>query len=225
MNDCPNAEIRDQLPDLLHDRLDVSMRAAVMAHVDACVDCRAELELLRGVHGLLVARTPRVDVNYVVNALPKPSASRHALPSRLTPRRRVWSDWRIAAAVTVLAVGGGSFALLRQGVTPTADTVLAQTSSIGSANTPSRDSITAATPSRVADASAAPSGSTSVARGHATSADEQAGLATTARLADLNERQLQALLDQIDQLRAVPITEPEPVTLRVNNKGTSPEGA
>lgn len=225
MNDCPNAEIRDQLPDLLHDRLDVSMRAAVMAHVDACVDCRAELELLRGVHGLLVARTPRVDVNYVVNALPKPSASTHALPSRLTPRRRVWSDWRIAAAVTVLAVGGGSFALLRQGVTPTADTVLAQTSSIGSANTPPRDSITAATPSRVADASAAPSGSTSVARGNATSADEQAGLASTARLADLNERQLQALLDQIDQLQAVPITEPEPVTLRVNNKSTSPEGA
>jgi hypothetical protein len=225
MNDCPNAEIRDQLPDLLHDRLDVSLRAAVMAHVDACVDCRAELELLRGVRGLLVARTPRVDINYVVNALPKPSAATHALPSRLTPRRRVWSDWRIAAAVTVLAVGGGSFALLRQGVNPsTADTVLAQASSIGSANTSSRDSVTAAAPSRVADASAAPSGSTSVARGTTTSADEQAGLATTARLADLNERQLQALLDQIDQLQAVPITEPEPVTLRVN-KSSSPEGA
>ena len=229
MNDCPNAEIRDQLPDLLHDRLDVSMRAAVMAHVDACVDCRAELDLLRSVHGMLMARTPRVDINYVVNALPKPMAATRAQPARLAPRRRVWSDWRIAAAVTVLAVGGGSFALLRQGVNPpTADTMLAQTSPIGSAATPSRDSVTVPTPSRVADASSAsvaPSGSTSVARGATTSADEQAGLATTARLADLNERQLQALLDQIDQLQAVPITEPEPVTLRVNNKSTSPEGA
>ena len=226
MNDCPNADIRDQLPDLLHERLDVSMRAAVMAHVDACVDCRAELELLRSVHEMLVSRTPRVDINYVVNALPKPMAATRAQPARLAPRRRVWSDWRIAAAVTVLAVGGGSFALLRQGVNPpTADTMLAQTSPVGSAATPSRDSVTVATPSRVADASSAPSGSTSVARGAAASADEQAGLATTARLADLNERQLQALLDQIDQLQAVPITEPEPVTLRVNNKSTSPEGA
>src|SRR5690349_415195 len=110
MNDCPNAEIRDQLPDLLHDRLDVSVRAAVMAHVDGCVDCRSELELLRGVQGMLAAQTPRVDVNYVVNALPK----RAPQTARVTPRRRVWSDWRIAAAITVLAVGSGSFAVLRQ---------------------------------------------------------------------------------------------------------------
>ena len=110
MNDCPNAEIRDQLPDLLHDRLDVSMRAAVMAHVDECVDCRSELELLRGVHGMLTAQTPRVDINYVVNALPK----RAPQALRVVPRRRAWADWRIAAAVTVLAIGSGSFAVLRQ---------------------------------------------------------------------------------------------------------------
>ena len=36
MNDCPNAEIRDRLPDLLHDRLDPSARAAVTAHVATC---------------------------------------------------------------------------------------------------------------------------------------------------------------------------------------------
>ena len=101
MNDCPNADIRDQLPDLLHERLDVSMRAAVMAHVDACGDCRAELELLRVVHGMFVSQTPRVDIHYVVNALPK-SAAR---PVPVAPRHRVWSDWRIAAAITVLAVG------------------------------------------------------------------------------------------------------------------------
>ena len=56
------------------------------------------------------------------------------------------------------------------------------------------------------------------------SADDQTGLATTARLADLNERELKALLSEIDQLQAVPITEPEPVTIRVNSKGSSPEG-
>lgn len=210
MNDCPNADIRDQLPDLLHERLDVSVRAAVMAHVDSCVDCRAELELLRGVHGMLVSRTPRVDVNYIVNALPK----RAARPVRLAPRRRVWSDWRIAAAVTVMAVGGGSFALLRQGTTPMpADSVVAQAPTVDHANAPSRDSSAPTAPAvGAADVSVA-------------SADDRAGLATTAHLSDLNERELQTLLDQIDQLQAVPITEPEPVTIRVDTKRSSPEGA
>jgi hypothetical protein len=47
MIDCPNAEMRDRLPDLLHERLDASTRAAVMAHVESCAACRAELSLLR----------------------------------------------------------------------------------------------------------------------------------------------------------------------------------
>lgn len=207
MNDCPNADIRDRLPDLLHERLDVSMRAAVMAHVDGCVDCRAELELLRGVHGMLMSQTPRVDIDYVVKALPK----RAARPVRVAPRRRVWSDWRIAAAVTVLAVGGGSFAVLRQ------DTAVPDSARVSSAlGQPNRgaaaetDSNTRPTANVVAPAE------DQIAPG---------GLATTARLADLDERQLQALLDQIDQLQAVPIAEPEPVTIRVDGKGSSPEGA
>mgnify|MGYP001149706736 CR=1 FL=1 len=33
MNDCPNAEMRDLLPDLLHDRLPVDVRGEVTAHV------------------------------------------------------------------------------------------------------------------------------------------------------------------------------------------------
>ena len=224
MNDCPNAEIRDQLPDLLHDRLDVSMRAAVMAHVGECVDCRSELELLRGVHGMLTAQTPRVDINYVVSALPK----RAPQALRVVPRRRAWSDWRIAAAVTVLAIGGGSFAVLRQSGTTSSVTApplvsQANPASVDSTNggtTRAADSVV-----RVADnAHQTQATSTDVSM----SGDEQtasAGLATTARLADLNERQLQALLDQIDQLQAVPITEPEPVTIRVRNQSSSPEGA
>jgi hypothetical protein len=224
MNDCPNAEIRDQLPDLLHDRLDVSMRAAVMAHVGECVDCRSELELLRGVHGMLTAQTPRVDINYVVSALPK----RAPQALRVVPRRRAWSDWRIAAAVTVLAIGGGSFAVLRQSGTTSSVTApplvsQANPASVDSTNggtTRAADSVV-----RVADnARQTQATPTDVSM----SGDEQtasAGLATTARLADLNERQLQALLDQIDQLQAVPITEPEPVTIRVRNQSSSPEGA
>src|SRR4051812_30226413 len=104
MNDCPNAEIRDRLPDLLHDRLDESERAVVNAHVGTCADCSGELELLRGMHGMLTARAPHIDVASVVAALPKAPA-RHARPMR---PRRSWSDWRIAAAITMVVAGGSS---------------------------------------------------------------------------------------------------------------------
>ena len=76
MNDCSNAEIRDRLPDLLHERLDASARAVVIAHVSGCVDCRDELELLRSVHTTLIAQTPRVDMAYIIGALPKAPAAR-----------------------------------------------------------------------------------------------------------------------------------------------------
>jgi len=217
MNDCPNADIRDQLPDLLHERLDVSMRASVMAHVDTCADCRAELELLRGIHGMLVSRTPRVDVSYVVQALP----TRAAQPAPVARRRPAWSDWRIAAAVTVLAVGGGSFAVLRQSSSPgPLDTMFAAPPTAQGTAAPIKDSSILA-----ARADTMPEGRASAPQHVVASNDEQPGLATTARLADLNERQLQTLLDQIDQLQAVPITEPEPVTIKIDSKRSSPEGA
>lgn len=220
MNDCPNADIRDQLPDLLHDRLDVSVRAAVMAHVDACVDCRSELELLRGIHGMFVSQTPRVDVDAVVRALP----TRVAKPVRVAPRRRVWTDWRIAAAVTVLAVGGGSFAVIRQSGIPTAaDSGFVSAPSTGDSGQPATD--TSAPQGTRAATGGAALAAISSPQSTAASADDRNGLGTTAHLADLNERQLQALLDQIDQLQAVPITEPEPVTIRIDNKHSSPEGA
>jgi hypothetical protein len=211
MNDCPNAEIRDRLPDLLHDRLDVSMRAAVMAHVDDCVDCRAELELLKGVRGVMVAQTPRVDINYVVNALPK----QYAKATRVAPRRRTWADWRVAAAVTVLAVGGGSLAVMnsdRSGAVPvTRDTsrLIGQSANLPPVATPSSGtSQSAESPRQVVASADEGSGSTALA---------------AAGLSDLSERELQGLLDDIDRLQAVPIADPQPITIRVES--SSPEGA
>lgn len=212
MNDCPNAEIRDRLPDLLHDRLDVSTRAAVLAHVDDCVDCRAELELLKGVRGVMIAQTPRVDINYVVNALPK----QYAKTPRVAPRRRTWADWRVAAAVTVLAVGGGSVAVMNYGrsgavpVTRDSSQLIDQSVIAPAVTTPSGDTSRSreSTPQIVASADEATSAST---------------LATAAGLNDLSERELQGLLDEIDQMQAVPITDPQPVTIRV--PAASPEGA
>src|SRR5437868_2070019 len=105
MNDCSNAEIRDRLPDLLHDRLDARVRAEVAAHVAGCADCQAELKLLRSARAMFIAQAPRVDVGRIVQAL----------PTRAQTRRRSWVNWRVAAAVTFLVVGGGSVAVMSRG--------------------------------------------------------------------------------------------------------------
>lgn len=218
MNDCQNAAIRDRLPELLHDRLDPVARTAVLAHVDGCGDCRSELELLRGVQTMLIARTPRVDIQYVVGALPL--ASRRTA-SRPVARQRSWADWRIAAAVTVLAVGGGSLAVVHRGsssIAPVASHALA---------TPATSS-PASVAQVPATAAAAPAASTVNAATStvATAGTATAGISMTGRLDDLSDEQLQTLLEQVGDLQAVPITEPDPVAIQVEStSGDAPEGA
>ena len=65
MTDCPNAEIRDLLPDLVHGRLDATARADVERHVRDCDDCAAEVTLLRELRTAFHA-SPRVDVAAIV---------------------------------------------------------------------------------------------------------------------------------------------------------------
>ena len=242
MSDCPNADIRDLLPDLLHDRLDARTRARVVAHVDGCEDCRSELELLRSLRNSLDRATPRVDVNRIVAALPTPASVRPA------QRRRVWgarilSDWRIAATVTFIAASGTSLVVMRNvrdggrdsATTPAAQhvanaasesTSIVPPSITGSGvQSPAANATTAAVPSQSHPATKSPA---AVAQGNAesvASADEQkAGGLGNSRFGDLNERQLKSLLNAIEHMDATPVTEPEPVTLHVGARTSSPNG-
>jgi anti-sigma factor RsiW len=111
MIDCPNGEIRDRLPDYLHERgLPEAIRAEVSAHVTACPACSAELALLRELHGSMQV-VPTVDVGKIVAALPPAWCSREA-PAAATSAR--WSpfNWRVAASIALLAAGGGAAAIL-----------------------------------------------------------------------------------------------------------------
>ena len=217
MNDCQNAEIRDQLPDLLHDRLDAARRAEVMAHVASCVDCRDEVELLRAARAMFEARTPRVDVRYVVNALPlaKPR------PVRIGRDRPRWTDWRIAAAVTLLVAGGSSLAVLnrdRRNPVSVRDTLQAPPI----AATAVRGDSTSANQQVQSSPTSAPS--IELTRPTMVADEQNPGLGSS-RLGDLTERQLETLLTEIDQLQATPITEPEPVSIKVGETSGAPEGA
>lgn len=221
MNDCQNAEIRDQLPDLLHDRLTAGERAVVLAHVDGCAECRGELELLRGVHHVLVAATPRVNTLRILSALPKPGEGVVVpmIQSRATRSR--WADWRIAAAVTVIAVGGGSFALLSR-AHPTvsvpqvaavpvsaparADTQLASAPVVAPAPNKEVAQVDPATDAHEAEYSAD---------------DDASDTGIEGRIDNLSEQQLKALLNDIGQMKAVPVTEPDPITIKVDSKASS----
>jgi hypothetical protein len=220
MNDCTNAEMRDQLPDLLHERLDASARAAVLAHVDGCVDCRDELQLLRDVRGAFDRATPRVDINYVVGALPlPPKRAPQRTTVAATSRRPLWSDWRIAAAVTLIAAGGSSMALLHTNSPGDTPVRVADTSMIHAP---------AVTPVPVASANDTPVVSEPATKTRvAVTASETTPAADAAdsRFSDLNEQQLKTLLGDIEKLRPVPVAEPEPVMLRVSGTSSSSEGA
>lgn len=195
MNDCPNAEMRDLLPELLHDRLSATVRAEVTAHVDACADCREERELLRGLREVMVTYTPKIDVAYVVSALPAPPTQSVRIPRR----PRTWADWRVAAAVTLIAVGGTSVAVVARGGGGPADTVVMVPVPVSP--TDARNSVPVA---------------------HALASTETAVEVALAGLADLDDSQLESLIGEIAQMKAVPITEPEAVVLRVGLRG--PEG-
>ena len=106
MIDCPNGEMRDRLPDLVHDQLSARVRAEVEAHVAGCTACTAEVALLRRLRATLGA-TPGVDVSRIVAALPAP---RRSAAETAGVAGAGWErfNWRVAAAVVALAVGGGS---------------------------------------------------------------------------------------------------------------------
>ena len=195
MTDCPNAEMRDRLPDLLHERLETSVRAAVMAHVDQCVDCRAELALLREARVVLSPELRAVDVVTIARVV----VERTRRPAKASVRRSPWMDWRIAASVALLAVGAGSVALLVR--SPETRVAVADTRSVAP---------NAARPETLAAAPAPSSEAAPVAT------TPSAELSAAAAVSDLSESDLRALLRDLDQIDAVPSAEPEQVNVRVS---------
>ena len=103
MRDCSNGEVRDRLPELMHNRLSGETLVVVRAHVDGCADCRAELALLEQLRSAVVA--PRLDSARIVANLPRYQPA----PAW---RRAMHSAQLLAAAAVVLLVGG--YAVVRQ---------------------------------------------------------------------------------------------------------------
>jgi hypothetical protein len=114
--------MRDRLPDLANDTLAAAEREVVLAHLAECAACTAEIEILRTTRLILLKTTPKVNVANIVMALPSYESLAQAerggsvknISSAPSVRGRTWANsWRVAAAVTFLAAGIGSYELLR----------------------------------------------------------------------------------------------------------------
>ncbi|MEO8560692.1 MAG: zf-HC2 domain-containing protein [bacterium] len=195
MTECSNGEIRDLLPDLLHQRLDAAERARVEQHVAMCNACSEELALLRDLCST-IRRAPAIDAAAIVAAIPAYRA----------PVRRSWGGWRAAAAIAAVAIGGTSITLVNRehAVAP----------SIPIASGPRAESTTVGTidprvmpsPSRQTSPNVVPppTPSAPVAQAVADGAEPAALAVTAGALGDLSDRELSTLLDEIESLDALP---------------------
>jgi anti-sigma factor RsiW len=184
MTDCANGEVRDLLPDLLHERLTPAERQRVQAHVDGCAECRAELALLRGLRAAM-HRVPAIDTGAVAATIPAYRA----------PARRSWASWRAAAAVALIAVGGASVALVQRGSGAHSDSTSTAAPTAVAVADPVATSGAAGTAGETRRVAAAPS-------------HRELALASAA-IGELDERELSTLVKDIEQFDAVPSAEVE----------------
>ena len=105
MNDCPNAEMRDQLCDVVHRTLSDADCRRVEEHIATCAECTAELALLHRARAVLTRQAPTVDTARIAAAIPRRRATAPALR---------FSTWRVAATIAVIAVGASSLSIARR---------------------------------------------------------------------------------------------------------------
>jgi anti-sigma factor RsiW len=202
MTDCPNGDLRDLLPDLVNGRLSPDVRREVEAHLRGCADCGAELALLGELRAsMLGARVPVMDAARI-------SA---AIPAYRTPVRRSWGGWRAAAAIMAILAGGTSLVVVQRGFVAGPDSTRAVASSAIAVPTASDDSM--------AELRTQPSAPVATAR---PSDSRELALASSAT-SDLSDRELKALLKDIDSIDAVPSVDVENATPEspISPKGSS----
>ena len=189
--DCPDGELRDLLPDLVHGTLSAGEHERVAAHVASCPDCAAEVELIRAAHRAFPA--PAVDVSRVVAALPgSPGSVGASWGGGLGGR-----VWRLAAAIALVAIGGLSVVVLWNLFDRGAGGASAPLAAVVPGSQPGPDAGPAAkqVPITSRDVAVAFSGANELSFGGG--------------LSDLTDDQLMILLRELDAFQATLSTEPE----------------
>jgi anti-sigma factor RsiW len=208
MRECENEDLRDALPGYVAGRLAGPDRARVAEHIAGCAACAAEAELLRVTHRVMTQDAPQIDTGRIIAALPAPPRaatgpvlvrSDAALastgvasegravrpvvqrPARARGFRPLLTGWRIAAAISMVAVGGLSVAVIRDLRAPRAPAAV--------------QAVVASMP--------APAGDTEQI------AAAEPGLALGSGLSDLSDVEMEGLLKDLDAIEASPSDEPD----------------
>ena len=185
-------------------------RARVAEHIAGCAACAAEAELLRVAHQAMMRDVPRIDIGRIVAALPAPpraatgpvlvqsdagveSSGRAVRPAAQRPARAsgfrpMLTGWRIAAAISMVAVGGLSVAVIRQLGAPPVPAAVTAVVALGT-STQSVSSATAGHPEQIAAA--------------------DPGLSLGTGLSDLSDVEMEGLLKDLDGIEASPSDEPD----------------
>lgn len=189
MTDCSNGEMRDLLPRLLNDTVEVLERASVEGHLAACAECRAELALLGALRESLRPVTG-VDVSAIIGAL----------PDLRTSRRERWRGWRAAAAIAAITLGATSV------VVATRNDRAERSAEMAIA--PQRDTLDVQRTLATERGSRVAAGRAGVeTRRAATAAPRE--LALEHGFGDLTDGELSALLNEIESLDALPVVDVE----------------
>lgn len=194
MNKCTDSDIQEMLPDLLHGTLTPERSERVEAHLATCEECREEIEVLRTVKTAAVF-APRIDVDRVVRQIPP---YRAVVPVTERPASTRIVSWLVAAALVVVAIGGGSLVLSRPKA-GNAPSPVASTSQVPSPTAPTP--VTAGKPNVV----------TPVGTNVASATPHPRALALAANVDDLSDGDLEQLMNDMNRFDALPATEPDPV--------------
>ncbi|HMA20516.1 MAG TPA: zf-HC2 domain-containing protein [Gemmatimonadaceae bacterium] len=206
MTECINTEVREALPDLLNGRLSALDTATMNAHVEACAECRAELELLREIRASRIV--PRMDAARIASAI-APYAGASVVTPQHAGRSMIsrFGVLRIAAAAVFVAAGG--WALSTSHYWPDSRAVVGEP-------------VVAASPPAATAAASEPAVSvvtTQPAAPRASAGTEVASLSLVGGTDDLSDADLETLVSDIETIDAMPAAEPQSVTVTVDDMG------
>jgi len=212
MTDITHDEIRDALPDLLHDRLDVGQRAAVEKHLLSCAECRAELAVLRMVQAA-PSFEPTMDAAKITAMIPPYGGVIQRKPA---VRGAYWQVTAVLAAVILVA---GSVVLSRrESIRTSPAQKLSQVAATPMTNGASAHPSTAA-PGIVTGVPAS-SGADRKPVGQ----PKPQELQLAAGLDGVSDQGVARLLSELDQLDALPSPDPEPLGLSDGETSTEQGG-
>jgi hypothetical protein len=206
MTECNHPEFKEQLPDLAAESLDAATRDRVMQHVQACIACTEEHEILRAVHTTQMP-VPYINVAKIVRALPP-------APLPVRPELPWYRRASLQMAAALLLVAGGLISVRQAG-----DRVQERSAQVAAA--PSQ---VASAPEVVSSPAPQPTVISEVPATRRVGAVSPAGndIALVTGLDEMTTDELSSLLKDVENLDALPVAEPEqfsPVTVVSENQG------